>query len=279
MTDIANNNDNVDKFILYCEKGKYKKLVELIEYGFKLSELDEYGKEYIDIGITKLLIAQYICEGKGLKGARINRCLEYMLNRDLDYSKCHMSFFTATSMTLNIECSKKLIANGFNVNSEYNNSDDFLEHLLITNANLYGVYKRNTRKYPFKKCIKTSFEFLLSNKDTSFENCSDSLIILAKYNNPILKEMLKKNIDINKEKENSILIDHILKELILNKNKKMIEQLKLKNGKFNLCKESFNIALSNKNKKIIDFLIKEGYDIEDLSEEKKELLNLIQQNK
>ena len=73
-------NEIINEYIKYCEKGKTAKIKELLENGLDLNERYEDRIELLDLGLTKTLMAYWLCKRRGMKKARLHRCMDYLLN-------------------------------------------------------------------------------------------------------------------------------------------------------------------------------------------------------
>lgn len=220
------NNEIIEQYIEYCEKGKTAKVKELIKKGLNLNEKYEENIDLIDLGLTKILMAHWLCRKNSMKKARLHRCMDYLMSLNIDYSKCHLSFFVATCITCNFECSNKLIQLGFKVDDKYKNQESYYDHIFSISLDRYGKYKRSNRKDKDKKEKMKSIQYLSNCSHINYEKCNESICFIVINNQvKVLEKLILNGLDLNREVDGIKLIDKLESIAIEKKNKKMIKFL------------------------------------------------------
>ena len=190
------NNSQINKyeqFLEFCEKGKTSSCMEIIKSGLNLNDMYDDEIQLIDLAITKVLLAYYHNSDRAFKSGKLRRCLDYLLKQKVDYSKCYMSFFTATCVTSNYKCADKLLDNGFDVNQKYKGYSSYYDNVLETAIEMYGMYNHKKRKKKINKIRMQKIKYLLSIENVDFSKCEISTSLMKKYNHTELLELI--NID------------------------------------------------------------------------------------
>lgn len=264
-------NISKDMIIDICEEGKIRKLKEAIKENKILNEKYEDDVELIDILITKLIFKMYTYKNRGFKIARIKRCLKYLLDLDIKYSNCYISFFTAIWVDQNFEIADKLIEKGLDVNVAYKEYNSYYENIMKLSLNRYGRYKNKKEKRKQNK--KYTLEYLMSLKQVNNMNNEELLLEIVKYNHfYLLNELINSN-DINKLYKETTLADKILTEDLINNNGTNILKIKKSHIDYKLCVDTANKACELKNRRILKFLKRNNFDMNNIKKEYQDIIN------